>query len=441
MSEERLHLTRAGIIAAGLLTNRWKPATREHLAAALTHHDRILDDLARLLREGADIHRPSGRPVTFLERTDQPTRALLGLLDQHPRLSTTSDRAPSDVLTERPALGGPWRDLNRALLVSAHDWSRIGSPPPPDVRWGVVANVAAITRAVTVLHVDLAEAATQLKMPDVAHHLRSHLSGALHLISAAALERAEAGPTRDGWQPAAHRSLVDLVSELHGAIDKTEIPGAADALARVLHHPGLRLDAETTIALIRNHAATTQFVGRYLSQLHDATGTALIRHGDALTRVAGRLHNRVWSTPSPPAYRRPLAQAQQIQMVARSSFATNPPDITSHILATRYARTVLGITVQLSAHLRRATDLGQWMTINRDTSRPDLHWRPIRAQDFPDVLEGTRTALKAAAGLGPTHVPARPGVLDHPHSAHRVLAGPLARATTNPQPGRRPRRP
>lgn len=305
----------------------------------------------------------------------------------------------------------------------------------------MVADVAAISRAVSLLHADLIAAARRLQVPRIKSLLSSPMSAALRSVSAAALETAQSGPTRDDWRPAVNRPLSRRIGDLHGVLELAEVPAATQALARVLQHPGLRLDAETTIALLRNHAATTIAVGHYMNQRGDTRGPALIQHGEILARVPGELHNRVWSQPSPAAHRRPLAQAQQLHQIIRAAVRAAPTDLQSYALIGEYAVNVPAIKAQLNAHLNRAMYYGQWMTINRATDRPDLHWRPIRETDFTPARRAMRTAQKLAADLGPAQAPALQGVLNHPNSPHRLLAPALARAATTHRLAARPLRP
>jgi hypothetical protein len=88
----------AGEIAADMLVNRWSPSGVADLNAALHYHERVLDELANLLRNGLGIIRfpqasrsePHARvkayPVVGLEEAaNRPLQALLGLLDAFPK--------------------------------------------------------------------------------------------------------------------------------------------------------------------------------------------------------------------------------------------------------------------------------------------------------------------------------------------------------------------
>ena len=424
--KESLDLREAGMIAFGFVVQPWEPTSKPELRAALVHHDRIIEDLARLLRHGAGVRRHPERAVTLNEAAQRPASALLGLLEQHPAVGALLTNPPSRLLSKKTPMAGPWRDLNRALLVAAHGWNNLTATPPPDAEWGLVADVAALARAVAHAQPTLAEAAESLKLIEVAAAFRSPSVRALAQVAGATLDQARSGPTRDAWAPLHSPSVAPLLGGLQPATSAAEIPCVAAALGHALEHPGLNVDAVTTLAILRNHAMTSHIIGQYLTANGDThAGEALTRQAALLMDAAATAHGRVWSAPGPPAHQRALAHAQQLYQLTRKTFSIAKPGTTNmeHLrIASAYVTVVPSITRALQTRITKSFELGAWATIDLETEAAELRWRPTKGSDLRHLHRQLRSASDAVHGLTPPGREIELGQVDHPLAAHRAIS-------------------
>jgi hypothetical protein len=414
-----LDLREAGRIAADLLLQPWIPQTGAELDAALNHHDRILDALAASLRSGARIWRPRNHRLSTQEMGENLPRALLGALETFPRYAPAPDLAPTELLTENNPAGGLWKELNRVLLIVAHDWSTVTDRVPDLVQWGLVADIAALAGAVALLQEDLLSAAiTQGRSEPMVRSLRM-AAAALSVCAHMTLEFAVAGPTQDGWMPGPGAPThVVLPRDPDGVVQ------AADMLARMLNDRLLRLSSSGALELITTHAMTSAAAGRFLeANGRVEVGRALLRHAEHLGAGARAVRNRLWS-PRQRANQYPLFQARELHWAVERELqrgASSPQLVQA---ADAYAAKALSITEGLTKQVTASLKRGDWAVVDTESTSKQVPWTMDRWSKTKTVAALTGALHEAAHAVEPFGSAAEVRDMtstNSPEAAHRVL--------------------
>jgi hypothetical protein len=422
-----LDLREAGWITAWMLTRRLTPQTPAQLDAALRHRDRVLDDLAALLRSGAQMVRDAAGPLRVSEAAADPVRALLGVLELASRLGVTPALPPTELLSRTAPTNGGWRDLNRALLVTAHDWSRVRGTAPEQVQWGLVADVAAIAGGVALLQEDLAAAGDTLGAAWSVRGGPRSSAAQIRLYADAALDVATRGPTRDAWTP-----IPAAPSQAQVITSAADVVSAAVTLARMLADHRAPLSSKVALQILSAHAMTSTRVAKILEGAGDPDTAALLtRHADLLLAGGRAAHERLWSNLRYPN-RRAQAQAQELFWSANRALDDVRAPATRRQAARQYAAVVPAITIALTAQINHYVGTGAWAVIDTDGAKPALTWRPTTARDLPGLRNALETAGETVRALGPSTVYPDTSITGSPDAAHRVVAAARRNTETRP---------
>jgi hypothetical protein len=443
-----LTLRAAGRIATEMIIGpQWTPLDARELDAAIVHHDWILDELALLLRAGARVQsEPDQRQLSDEDRDEQgpinvtgsgPGRALLDVLDGHPRHGSSRDADPTDILSELSDGVGGWRNLNRVLVVAAYDWSEVVGPVPDEVRRGVLADIAALTDAVALLQQDLADKLDLLgHRLGLAQQLRAW-SRKFEVAASAALTQTLRTSTKDNWTPPAVSTPRVLP-----VVRAQQIPSAAFSLARMLHDPHLRLDSESALELIVVHAMTTALVGDFLRAAgRSETALLLKQHSEKLLSGAETARKRVWSK-MPHSHDHPLTQARELYWATGRALRNAGTRHELVQIATDYATLTPAITAGLRMQVRGAASRYDWVYLE------ELHWQAAGRQHLSTLVYALERGYERIKRLGPGVVRADTSRSHDPRAAHRVLAAakadlrrPAAARRPPPPPAPGPTRP
>lgn len=145
------------------------------LDVAIAGRRETLELLRTVLSETTGISRDDTAVVQWRRRTSMrrsveeleahPVAVLARTLAAHP--SPRPQEALSDTIATSTGGGArlAWSRVARHALLAGHEWSTRPARPTPDQQWSVVADVAALAQAVTVLDRDLTEVAR--RRPDV----------------------------------------------------------------------------------------------------------------------------------------------------------------------------------------------------------------------------------------------------------------------------------
>ena len=419
--------TTATRLATEMITSaRWVAQSTRELDTAVAHHDFILDELALLLQAGARVHSSPVERELAQEDTeeqvpgsDEPSdtgEALLRVLKGHPRHGNPLDVDPSALLSELSDGVGGWRNLNRALVVAAFDWSEVVGPVPVAVRRGVLADVAALTDAVALLQRDLAENLDLHRhRMGLAQQLRTW-SMSFESAANAVLRETINTSTKDWWTPPSVTNPRILP-----VLRAQQIPEAALSLARMLHDPHLRLDAETAIEVIVVHAMMSAVAADYLhSAGRTETLTLLKRHSEKLIGIAGEANKRAWSRMK-RAHDHPLRQARELHWAIGRAFRPGKPEPELRKIATEYATIapaiVAGLKIQVQAAARRC----DWAYLD------GLRWQAAGAGQLRRLVYGLERGHEVISHFGPGVVRTDTSRSSDPRAAHCVLADAKAR--------------
>jgi hypothetical protein len=414
-----LDLREAGRIAADLLLHPWIPQTAAELDAALNHHDRILDALAASIRSGARIWRPRNHRLSTKEVGENLPRALLGALEMFPRWAPAPDLAPTELLTENNPAGGLWKELNRVLLIVAHDWSMVTDRVPDLVQWGLVADIAALSGAVAILQEDLLSAAlSQGRSEPMVRSMRV-AAAALSVCAHTTLEFAVAGPTQDGWIPGpGPPTHVVLPRDTDGIVQ------AADMLARMLKDNRLRLSASGALQLITTHAMTSAAAGRFLeSNGREEVGRALLEHAEHLAAGVRAVRHRLWS-PSQRAHQYPLFQARELHWGVERELRPGMSSPNLVQAADAYTAKTLSITEGLSKLVTASIKRGDWAVLDTESASKRLPWKADRwstTKTAAVIADALREAARAVKPFGSAADVPDMISTNSPETAHQVL--------------------
>jgi hypothetical protein len=150
-----------------LLCMRPQPPSYAGLQAALSGRAATLDLLVSVHREVAG-QSPDAVQLTMADLGRHPVAVLGRALRDHPRIH--ADLSPTGVhaLEQSTEAGRTWLSASRHALVAHHDWLGDWAPMTGDAAWSVLADVAALSRAIAVLDEGLVRDASRLHRLDVA---------------------------------------------------------------------------------------------------------------------------------------------------------------------------------------------------------------------------------------------------------------------------------
>jgi hypothetical protein len=311
-----------------------------------------------------------------------------------------------------------WRQLHRGILITTHDWS-ISQPAPPPARWGLVADVAAIAQAVSILDVELARDARATGLPGyLVRILRDARTSPLRLAARETLDLALRRPRADRWIPTGAPDRAKVVD-----IDTEGLEPALAHLAQVMNQGDLKLSAPDALKITRCVGKTSLLIGRRLQGTPaDHVGAMYARHGEALLNAVRGAHGQIQSLTLSPDHG-PAIQAHHVLKAVGDAMsgpdATQVPDTVRAV-----AMHVGDITTGILDVFMRAKATGAWITIDHRARR----YRPTHAGDLPDSTKHLLEAHRHVAELGPSRLPRSTMEIDSPLAAHHQLiaAGAIA---------------
>lgn len=386
-------------------------------AASITVLRRVCADLTGA---GTSPHTP--RPA-LSDLDVRPDWVLARLLDRQPILDAGSTIA---VLAQAPSspAGTTWHGVLRAATLADLEWQEADPTTRPrhsDTAWSEIADMAALSRAVVQVTVDLQESLRAGgRTADAAA-----LSPDTGLTSVAALI-CQMASTRDLALPGPvlPRASTRVVTVRH----HRDVPAALHRLAHLLDSACEISPGRTArIAQIIAQTASTTAAALTSTPIYRSHATSLHHLADTLARAgqtAGHLASLLAGDPGP------MEQAQQISLHlhARRRLGTAAPGLDEARCTAAFLPTAVG-ALNRAAHRQITTR--RWYTPS-GTAR----WRPCPAsRPWPALVEGLHQAAFQAQQLAP-----RLSLVAITAAPFRLLNGGGPPATTQGRPTR-PTRP
>lgn len=386
MSEQRAAAGRA--LATLLADGTTADLTGRDLAIASSARDSILSSCEQMLAAAAGRTHRQVRP-TIADLAQRPlTHLSLGLAD-HPRLRVDAP-APTDLADQPPAdsAAARWTGAAEHLLIAAADLAPpLRDRPPAEAAWAIVADVAALTRAVGHLDGELHTAHQHAGNTSAVERLGEARSRGLGVIAATALDQATAGDVDFAWRPRAARLSIRPV------LSTTALPENLDHLGELLRHaPVLRAVDVAQLALGQHYLAVT--TANTLSATAPGLTARLRKIGDTL---AGVVQARPDVASILPGDRRPVIQLGNILRIARQLTAGDEATVPDREVALAVAQRLPGILRTLHSKAVAEATAGRWLTPDHEPVRPT--WRRTTSFTPLRLTDVTARASRQAKGL------------------------------------------
>jgi hypothetical protein len=379
-----------------------------------------------------DVHRHlTGTGPKPLDRTtpaastDPITVFGLALADHQRVTRSLSPAEAVGALGSTPA-AHEWRHAARHALTADDDW-RHGAHPPwtPARAWAALADVAALTEAVTVLDHDLAQAAGSLGRNADARALVSSAVSGLRRAAVEVQAHARFGPLTPADVESPRRT-PHQVAIVRGDDD---LAGAETRLVGLLSSARhLRPEQAVQVALGQARCATA--VAELLRAKAAGGAAADGRVGQVATALDGTARALAVAASAPAQAAslhrgdpRPLLQAGELSRYLRAPGATGGQRETAALVG--FARALPDVLTTLFEVARRHTARGHWLVPTHEEAstwarfQVGLRRPPLLAAAGPALTAAhhVRQAVGALGNGAPSRAPAPP--------ARAVLGGPL----------------
>ena len=324
-----------------------------------------------------------------------PVAALGEALARHPRPTLPFSPTDAMIVEVTSEAGAAWRRVARHALLAQHHWlAGDGPEPDPTTRWTGVADLAAISRQLAVLDVQLAERLDdagprwQRTARLLGFAATSGLGTAGREVArlAAAGPVAEAGPDRSAASGPGRRVLV--------ARSGADLPHTLRRLVEFLD--GAHLVLPQRLPHLATGIARCALLARDQFPADDPTARPL----RAELREHARLLHQATARPGgitclEPGDGRPLRQAAEAyQGLARHAGALRGDPA----LLADYVDALAASTQALAGVVDRSIGRGCWLVPDRGTSLVESAWTPLRRGSQPP---GPVLAVRAASRHAP----------------------------------------
>ena len=387
-------------------------------------------EVHRHLTGGSDP--PSNRQTKV--NTADPVRAFGQALTDHHQV--TRDLSPAEALSAIPSTpaGREWHHAARHALLADDAWRDGSHSTWTRARsWAALADVAAVTEALTVLDHDLAPAARALGRDRDAQVLERSTASSLRRAAAEVQAHARFGPLTavDVASPRRTNGHVVLVRS------DADLPAAEARLAELLSGARhLRPEHAVQVALGQARCAAAVAGLLRAAPARVAPGSGLGPLAEALDGAAHALASATTTTGRIGSlYRgdsRPLLQAGELTRHLRTGTAATGRDVTALV---RFARALPDVVDALFDVARRHTAGGFWLVPTQDHA-PTWTRYHLGLRESP-LLAAAAPALATVQHLrcAPATFTANTSPPVLPPPARTVLGGALTQAQRhNPMP-------
>jgi hypothetical protein len=359
------YLEHSALLAQGLgRLISMKPGSLDSagLQAALSGRTAVLDLLVSVHREVAGVS-PDVVQLTFEDLGRHPVAVLGRALREHPRIR--ADLSPIDVhaLGQPSRPGATWLDVGRHALLAQHHWEGGGRPLTGDAAWSVLADVAALARAVADLDAALAFDSDRLHRPDVVTRITPAARCTLRVAASETLAIARFGPLPEVVTDRLARYPLKVIpvnrpADLaHGQCRLVELLQRVTAM-RPEHVEQVAIaNARTCLAVARLATSVSD---------QDDLATAMRSHAALLGSATNRMGRVTGLDPGDP---RPLQQAGELARMLRAVDHGSALDVAV------VARNALAVTRSLAVVTEHATNTGRWLVPDPSGSAIWTRWR------------------------------------------------------------------